>query len=140
MISVLQVTKILDKRTLVIQDEKPGTLLGYVSTGATLVIIAVNPSVRLPDNSVLVVPKAHLEVTANMGTYLIAQPVSQTIEEDNMKGFFHKVQRRVIPALPIAEGQASGNPGGAEIRVGDIVIEQMSLADYVAQISTETGI
>jgi hypothetical protein len=122
---VFTVSAILDKTTLVIT----GSTVKDLWAGQKLLVLAVGQ--QIPGSAVpLVVPKARVEVTVAAGAYVLARPETQ----DVLLGFQTGLTRR-RPALDVDEGSLLGNPGSGPIKVGDPVILEDSLAEYVASIT-----
>ena len=97
-----------------------GTLLGHSDSASTERYTHIAPSATT----------ARVEVTVAAGAYVLARPETQHV----LLGFQSGLTRR-RPALDVDEGSLLGNPGSGPIKVGDPVILEDSLAEYVASIT-----
>ena len=136
-VRVLKVLQILDKRTLVIGGA-PGDL-EYLSIDLGLSVLSP-PGPMVPEVNVpLVVPKADIVVTANLGHYVIAKSDVETEERPMFLSLHLREQHKYRPNLNVRESQAIGNPGSSEIAVGDVVIPTQELPAYIKQLAEQAS-
>lgn len=132
----MEVSEILDKTTFVIT----GKGMESVQRGSRLTILAVRGKVK-NTNAPLVLPKATVEVTSHAGEYVIARP--QITESDESLGGIlaltmnsKRTVRRREP-LQVEDDSLTGNPAHAPVKVGDPVIREEDLSEYVKLKSIE---
>ena len=133
-VPIFKVLRILDKRTLVIGGDLLDVEL--LSVGKSLSVLSkagpMIPELNLP----LVIPKAVVIVTANMGAYVIAQPEEQTFDTSILTSMFIQ-KTRSRPNLNVNESLLTGNPAAVPIDIGDVVVKTDDVAAYVGKLARD---
>lgn len=125
-VQVMRVSQLLDLNTIVVVGDIAG-----ISRGTNLVVVSVGapvPGTTAP----LVLPKVDLEVTQTSAHYLIARPPMIEVASA-FTSLVLDAQRpkRVRPQLQVDEQELLGNPAQKPVTVGDTVIRNVDVADYV---------
>jgi len=136
-VTVLKVSQILDKHTLIASGNPEMLVDGYL-------MYVLGESGFLPDGSPIVVPKAELRITAIAPTYVVLSHEGRTQEKEvevpkfpGLEGFSltrkEKIKVQVKEGLNVEDFSVSGNPGSRPVRVGDNVIHASDYAAYVRE-------
>lgn len=140
-IPVLEVVAFVDATTAVLTGHRVEQLkeedgLYVLGIGATVV-----PKVNVP----LVAPKASLEVTFAPGPYVLARSPAEAVQ---VVGDFvmpaitrllgPKTEYRRAP-LTTDETQFIGHPGRGFVQIGDVVVRQSDLREYLEWMTAHPG-
>ena len=142
-VPVFKVLKILDKTTLVVGGD--AQVVDLIE-GERLVVLSVGQEIVEGLDAPLVVPKAQVEVTTNAGAYVFARPEETVTEHEvstpsglsYLMGNYEKrekVKKSSRPFLSVAESQISGNPARVPIQIGDPVVKERDLKDFVQELA-----